>query len=59
MEHSTPDIGADYADSSKSFLATNLRAYARHFWSTQENKYWKNGPGFKEYDEVFCFFELF
>ena len=56
MEQSTRDIGPDYADSSESFLATNLRAYASHFWSTQENKYWKNGPDTKEYDEILCFF---
>ena len=56
MEQSTPHMGPDYADSSESFPATSLRAYASHFWSTQENKYWKNGPGTKESDEMLCFF---
>ena len=39
MEQSRTDMGPDYADSSESFLATHLRAYASHFWSSQENKY--------------------
>ena len=44
-----PDVGPAYADSSESLLATTLRAHASHFWSTQENKYWKNRPGTKEH----------